>query len=157
MGIFDKLKGKPKDDKPLSKDAKGKKETGKVKKDKKAGKEKKEKKGKKVAKKDTKKIKREIKPGSRAYCVLRRAMITEKGTWLNAESKYLFEVEINASKTDISKAVEDIYGVKPLKVNVIRQSGKKRSYGRSKGMTSDRKKAVVTLPEGTTIQVHEGV
>jgi len=54
-------------------------------------------------------------------------------------------------------AVEELYGTKPERVNVINVQGKVMRFGRSMGRRSDFKKAIVTLPSGKTINLHEGV
>jgi len=93
----------------------------------------------------------------RAYRVLLKPLITEKGTYLAVNNKYLFAVWPDANKQEIKKAIKAVYGVMPIKVNIINTIGKEIRHGKTKGMTSDTKKAVVTLPKGQTIQVYEGV
>lgn len=102
---------------------------------------------KKVKKEDTK----------MAYKYLVKPLVTEKGTYLMSENKYLFEVAKNSDKTKIKKAIEAVYGVKPVKVNIIKLSGKKVRHGKVSGKTKDKKKAIVTLKQGETIEVYEGV
>jgi large subunit ribosomal protein L23 len=92
-----------------------------------------------------------------AYRILIKPLITEKGTYLNSENKYIFEVAPKANKISISKAIWSLYGVRPVKVNIIKVSGKKVRYGRIKGKTKNWKKAVVTLKSGESISVYEGV
>jgi large subunit ribosomal protein L23 len=94
---------------------------------------------------------------SQAYRVLVRPIITEKGTALAASAKYLFAVELNANKISVSKAIEELYGIRPVKVNMVRLEGKTKVRGRIVGKRKDWKKAVVTLPAGKTINVYEGV
>ncbi|EKD43309.1 MAG: 50S ribosomal protein L23 [uncultured bacterium] len=89
--------------------------------------------------------------------VLVKAMVTEKSAVKQSENKYTFVVVNNANKALIGKAIFAEYGVKPVRVNVMNMPGKKVRYGRSQGKRSDYKKAVVTLPKGKTIVVHEGV
>ncbi len=100
--------------------------------------------------------KKEKKYGN-AYSILFRPLVTEKVSNLSAENKYVFEVTISANKIEIAKAIEEVYGIKPVKVNIIRVSGKKTRYGRIAGRKKDWKKAVVSLPAGKTIKVYEGV
>jgi len=102
---------------------------------------------KKVSKDDTK----------RAYRVLVKPLITEKGTYLASENKYIFEVAKDANKIEIKKAIEAVYNVSPIKVNIISVKGRKVRHGKVSGMTKDRKKAVVTLKSGESINVYEGV
>jgi len=92
-----------------------------------------------------------------AYRVLIKPMVTEKGTFLASQNKYLFEVARSASKIAIKKAILALYGVTPQSINVVALSGKKVRYGKSRGRTKDRKKAIVTLAKGQSIEVYEGV
>lgn len=92
-----------------------------------------------------------------AYRVILRPLITEKATNLGIENKYAFEVAIDANKLETAKAIEQVYGVRPAAVNIIKMKGKAKNYGRVRGKRKDWKKAVVTLPKGKTIQVYEGV
>lgn len=120
--------------------------------------EKKDKKKLDVKKKSDKKVeKTKAKIASSAYKILLYPQISEKATYLNEENKYVFIVSKNAHKKEISQAVKDIYGIKPLSVNTIKVGGKRRRYGRNIGKTSDYKKAIVALPKGETIQIYDGV
>ena len=94
---------------------------------------------------------------SSAFRVLIKPLVTEKGSILGAENKYLFMVDINANKIDVSKAIEASYGVKPVKVNMINVEGKTKNRGKIVGKRKDWKKAIVSLPKGKTIQVYEGI
>jgi len=94
---------------------------------------------------------------SNAYRTIINPTISEKATFLSAENKYVFEVYRDADKKQVKQAIMDIYGVEPVKINMINISGKQRRYGRYTGRTKDRKKAIVTLKEGQNIQVYEGV
>ena len=91
------------------------------------------------------------------YEVLRRPLITEKATGLQAESKYAFEVAAGANKPQIKQAVEKAFNVQVLAVNVMTVSGKIRRVGRRQIMTQSWKKAVVTLKPGDKIEIFEGV
>jgi len=93
----------------------------------------------------------------RAYRILIKPMVTEKGTYLASEKKYIFEVDAKANKIEVKKAIEAVYNVTAVKVNIVNLSGKKVRYGKVRGKTKDRKKAIVTLKEGQTINVYEGV
>ena len=86
-----------------------------------------------------------------------KPIITEKATNLSADRKYIFEVATGANRIEIAKAVQSLYGVQPVKVNIIRQGGKQIRYGRAEGRTKDRKKAIVTLREGESIKIQDGV
>ncbi len=114
----------------------------------------------KTGKAETKKtVKEVIKNGDtkEAYRIFVKPMVTEKGTYLASQNKYIFEVTPAANKIEIKKAIKAVYGVDPIKVNIVSLTGKQIRYGRTRGRTKDRKKAVVTLPEGQTIEVYEGV
>ena len=91
------------------------------------------------------------------YEVLRRPLVTEKGTYLQEQNKYLFEVAINANKPQIKQAVEKAFDVTVKSVNLMTVAGKKKRYGRAITKRPDWKKAVITLKEGDSIQIFEGV
>jgi len=119
---------------------------------------------KKESKDDSKKVQEKSKSkkavarvDSSSFRAVVNPIISEKATYLSAENKYVFEVFKNSNKKEISQAIKDIYGVEPVKVNIINVLGKTRRYGRYTGNTKDRKKAIVTLKQGQTIQVYEGV
>lgn len=92
-----------------------------------------------------------------AYKIIIKPLVTEKVSGLGALNKYVFAVAKNANKIEVAKAIEEIYGFKPVGVNVIRMSGKKARYGRISGRRKDWKKAIVTLAPGQTIKIYEGV
>lgn len=92
-----------------------------------------------------------------AYKILVKPIITERASELSALGKYVFEVARAATKNEVKKAVHSLYGVDVVKVNMINFSGKKVRYGRSQGSRKNWKKAIVTLKEGQTIEVYEGV
>lgn len=93
----------------------------------------------------------------RAYAVLVKPMVTEKASVMASLNKYVFMVSIDANKIDVAKAINEVYGVVPTQVNMIRSEGKTKRYGKYTGKRKDFKKAMVTLPAGKTIQVYEGV
>ena len=88
-----------------------------------------------------------------SYDVIKALIRTEKSTNLLPLNKYLFWVAKNANKIEIKKAVNDIYKVSATKVNVLSVNGKKKRLRYHEGMTSDWKKALVTLKSGDTIEV----
>lgn len=92
-----------------------------------------------------------------AYRWIVKPLVTEKATVLNTLNQYVFAVAKEANKIEVAKAIESIYGVKPVAVNMLRVSGKNVRFGRTKGKRKDWKKAVVTLPAGKSIKVYEGV
>lgn len=92
------------------------------------------------------------------YDVLIRPIITESSIDLSEQRKYAFKVAKDANKTEIRKAVEDIFDVEVAKVNVMNRKGKVKRMGRSVGMTSAYKKAVVTLtPDSKEIEIFQGL
>ena len=91
------------------------------------------------------------------YEVLRRPLITEKNSILQAQGKYAFEVTKEANKPQVKQAVEKAFNVKVTAVNVITVPGKTRRVGRQQVLTQSWKKAVVTLKPGDKIEFFEGV
>ena len=85
--------------------------------------------------------------------IIIRPIITEKSMTFASENKYTFEVQKEANKKEIGKAIEDIFKVKVTKVNTLNIPGKFRRYGRYSGLTRTWKKAVVTLKAGDKIEV----
>ncbi|ADI02976.1 MAG TPA: 50S ribosomal protein L23 [Syntrophothermus lipocalidus] len=89
--------------------------------------------------------------------IIVRPVITEKSMNLMAENKYTFIVDKQANKTEIRKAIEEIFHVKVDNVRTINVKGKKRRMGRFEGYKPDRKKAIVTLKAGHKIPLFEGM
>lgn len=89
------------------------------------------------------------------YGVLISPLITEKSTKEEQHGKYAFAVAVGSSKSEIIKAIQTRYGVKPVKVNVINRLGKVKRFGKSWGKRKDWRKAVITLPKGKSINVYE--
>ena len=94
-----------------------------------------------------------------AYDIIRRPVITEQSMEGVADKKYVFMVAVDADKTEIKAAVEQIFGVKVAKVNTIRMQGKaKRTGAYPMGRRPEYKKAVVTLTaDSKTIEFFEGM
>ncbi|MFH1797848.1 MAG: 50S ribosomal protein L23 [Candidatus Omnitrophota bacterium] len=88
-----------------------------------------------------------------SHDVIKNMIRTEKGTNLLIDNKYLFRVDKRANKTDIQKAVEDIYKVRVDAVHVMNVRGKKKRVRVREGMTSSWKKAIVTLKHDSKIEV----
>ena len=91
------------------------------------------------------------------YEVLRRPVVTEKNTILQAQGKYAFEVAGEANKHQIKQAVENAFNVKVTAVNVMTVPGRTRRVGRRQVLTQSWKKAIVTLKPGDKIELFEGV
>jgi large subunit ribosomal protein L23 len=91
------------------------------------------------------------------YSVVIRPLITEKATLLAGDRKYAFEVDRRANKNQIRSAVQMAFSVEVTKVNTLNVHGKRRMVGRRVSQTRSWKKAIVTLAEGNTIQIFEGI
>ena len=93
------------------------------------------------------------------YDIIKRPVITEQSMESVADKKYVFQVAIDANKTDIKAAVEEIFGVKVAKVNTIRMQGKvKRTGAYPAGRRAAYKKAIITLTaDSKTIEFFEGM
>jgi len=92
-----------------------------------------------------------------AYQILQKPLVTEKVTNLGVHNKYVFAVANNANKVEVAKAIHHVYGIKPVKVNMIKMMGKITKHGKISGKRKNWKKAIITLPIGETIKVYEGV
>ena len=85
--------------------------------------------------------------------IIIRPVVTEKTMKLSEENKVTFEVSKNANKISVAQAINEIYGIKPEKINIVNVHPKKKRMGRFVGKTNAVKKAIVTLPEGQTIDI----
>ena len=94
-----------------------------------------------------------------AHDIILKPVITENSMAGIADKKYTFKVATDATKIDVAKAVEELFGVKVAKVNTVRMQGKvKRTGAYPAGKRPDYKKAVVTLtPDSKTIEFFEGM
>ena len=77
--------------------------------------------------------------------VIIKPIVTERSSMDLQEGKYTFKVNKKATKVEIAKAVQKLFGVKVLKVNTISVKGKEKRVGAHTGMTPDWKKAIVTI------------
>ena len=89
--------------------------------------------------------------------VLKKPVVTEKSTEMNQSSKYIFEVDVNANKMDVKNAVQSAFNVTVLKVNIMNIKGKNKRFGPKIAKLPNRKKAIVTLSQGDSITIFEGV
>ncbi|MGB2925640.1 MAG: 50S ribosomal protein L23 [Limnothrix sp.] len=80
-----------------------------------------------------------------------KPIVSEKATILLEDNKYVFDVVLKATKTDIRAAIESLFEVKVVKVNTSRPPRKKKRVGRYMGFKPQYKRAIVTLAEGDTI------
>ncbi|HUZ74741.1 MAG TPA: 50S ribosomal protein L23 [Stellaceae bacterium] len=89
--------------------------------------------------------------------LVRTPVITEKATAISEHNQVTFRVPLTADKRSVKAAVEGLFKVKVTAVNTIRIKGKtKRVRGRV-GTRSDYKKAIVTLAEGSKIDITTGI
>ena len=88
------------------------------------------------------------------YDVVKRPVVTEKSTSMQSmRNQFTFEVASTTNKVEVKKAIEALFSVKVLKVNITNVSGKvRRRFGRA-GETRPWKKAVVTLKQGDSIDI----
>ena len=93
--------------------------------------------------------------------IILRPVITEKSMDQTTQSKYTFAVAGEANKMQIKAAVEELFKVTVINVNVLTSKAKEKSRnrrgGRQVGFTSPWKKAVVTIKAGDSIEFFEGV
>jgi large subunit ribosomal protein L23 len=90
--------------------------------------------------------------------IIIKPIITEASMDKLADKKYTFKVQANATKPEIAKAVEAMFGVKVACVNTINMKKKPKRLGVHFGYTSDWKKAVVTLTaDSKTIEFFDGL
>ena len=80
--------------------------------------------------------------------IIRRPVLTEKGYDGIADKRYVFEVDKNANKVEIKRALEAVFkGIEVERVNTLRTIGKMKRQGRTQGRTAEVKKAYVKLAE----------
>ena len=120
-----------------------------------AGKKKKEKQEQKEQKAEAKAIVQKVKKTDikLAPAVLSRPQITEKATLLQEKDQYIFQVFKTATKPEVKKAVQEVYGVNVEKVRIINVDRKKKRLGRTTGWKKGYKKAIVTLQKGQEIEI----
>ena len=94
---------------------------------------------------------------NRHYDVIVAPHITEKSTLLSEQNAVVFKVAKDASKPEIKAAVEALFNVKVTGVNTIVSKGKTKRWKGTPYRRSDVKKAIVTLAEGQSIDITEGV
>ena len=93
-----------------------------------------------------------------AYDIILKPVITEASIADIQDKKYTFRVASDANKTEIAKAVEEIFGVKVEKVNTISMKAKTKRVRYVEGKTSAWKKAIVKLTaDSKTIEFFEGM
>lgn len=77
--------------------------------------------------------------------IILKPVITEDSMNLMEDSKYTFDVHVNADKTQVRRAVEEIFDVQVKSVNIMNVRGHKKRVGQHVGKTARRRKAIVTL------------
>jgi len=100
------------------------------------------------AKDDIKKRKTGVAP-----LVLRSPQITEKAVALEKQNQYVFKVADKAVKSEVKKAIEEVYNVDVLKIRMIYAPAKKKRLGRTMGWQKGYKKAIVTIKKGQSIEI----
>jgi large subunit ribosomal protein L23 len=101
---------------------------------------------------------RDKKPSKqRMYELVRAPLITEKTTLISEYNQVTFWVPVDAHKFEIKHAIEGLFDVKVTAVNTIRQKGKIKMFRGRPGVRPERKKAIVTLAEGQSIDVTTGI
>ncbi len=93
----------------------------------------------------------------RMYDVILSPLITEKSTRGIEHNQVTFKVRKDATKPEVRKAVEHLFGVKVKAVNTLNQKGKVKRFRGRIGRRDDVKKAIVTLEEGHSIDVTSGI
>jgi large subunit ribosomal protein L23 len=95
------------------------------------------------------------------YDVLRRPLVTEKSSYQSGKlNQYSFVVADTATRTQVKDAIETLYDVSVVRVNIINTSAKRGRRLRSRRLLVRKagyKKAIITLAEGQTLQIFEGV
>jgi len=91
------------------------------------------------------------------YDVIVSPVITEKATKLTEANQVVFRVTLDATKPQIAKAITELFKVKVKAVNTITTKGKNKNFRGTKFKKSDTKKAIVTLEEGSQIDVTTGL
>ena len=88
-----------------------------------------------------------------SHFVIKKPLVTEKSTALAALRKYVFSVSSDATKNEVKKAVKELYNVDATAVSIVNLPGKLKRFRNVRTKTSKRKKAVVTLKEGQSIDL----
>ncbi len=82
---------------------------------------------------------------------------SEKSAQLAAKNVYAFYVAVDANRITVKQAIRELYNVTPVKVNIMNIRGTARRFGRFNGRTNNLKKALVTLPTGSHLDIFETV
>lgn len=91
------------------------------------------------------------------YDILRYPVTTEKSTRMAESDQYFFVVRKEATKRDIKEAVERVFGVKVKSVNTCIRKGKTKNFRGRSAILSDKKRAMVRLEPGESLNLMTGV
>jgi large subunit ribosomal protein L23 len=91
------------------------------------------------------------------YDVIRNPVVTEKSTMASEHGQVVFDVAIDATKSQIKEAVEALFAVKVKAVNTLVRKGKVKRFRQELGSRKDVKKAIVTLVDGQSIDISTGI
>ena len=91
------------------------------------------------------------------YDIIRSPVVTEKSTLASEHGQIVFDVAIDATKSDIKAAVEGLFSVKVKAVNTLVRKGKQKRFRNVLGVRNDTKKAIVTLVDGQSIDISTGI
>jgi large subunit ribosomal protein L23 len=93
----------------------------------------------------------------RYYDIIQAPVITEKATLASENNQVVFKVLPSATKPQIKKAIEALFSVKVTGVNIVVRKGKNKRFRGVAGRQPDSKRAIVTLAEGSSIDVTTGL
>ena len=93
----------------------------------------------------------------RLYKIITSPVVTEKSTRGSEQNKVTLAVALDATKPEIKKAVEEIFKVQVMAVNTLRIKGKTKRFRGILGQRAERKRAIVTLAEGNSIDIGSGL
>jgi large subunit ribosomal protein L23 len=85
--------------------------------------------------------------------LIKHPVISEKSTDLSSLGKYVFVVDNSATAPEVKKAIEGIYKVNVVRVNVVNTKPKPKNFGRFPNIRSGYRKAIVTLKEGQKLDI----
>jgi large subunit ribosomal protein L23 len=88
--------------------------------------------------------------------ILIKPVVSEKSYHQITENRYTFRVHADAHKTQVRQAVEELFDVKVISVNIVQMPAKPKRRGMIRGTKSGWKKAIVELKAGDKIEIFEG-
>ena len=92
------------------------------------------------------------------YDIILKPVISERSMDEAHNKKYTFKVAVDANKTEVKHALEEIFGIEIKKVNIMNVKGKVKRMGKNVGRTAASKKAIVTLtPKSKEIEFFQGL